>query len=77
MRLILSLAYLVLEIARAPEDLVSFKTLFAVTFAVYAGLIVAYRSQTRIRSSALSIQFGDLLFTVLLVLLARELSNTR
>ena len=37
MRLILSLAYLVFEIARAPEDLVSFKTLFAVAFAVYAG----------------------------------------
>ena len=70
-RLTLSLAYLVLEIARAPEDLISFKTLFAVAFAAYAGLIVAYRSQVRIRSSALSIQFGDLLFTVLLVLMAR------
>ena len=70
-RLILSLAYLILELARAPEELVSFKTLFAVAFAVYAALIVVYGSRVRIRSSALSIQFGDLLFTVLLVLLAR------
>ncbi len=70
-RLTLSLAYLILELARAPEDLISFKTLLSVAFAAYAILIVVYRSQVRIRSSALSIQFGDLLFTVLLVLMAK------
>ena len=71
LRLVLALAYLVLEVLADPSDASIFKTLLAILFAVYSTLIVAYKSTAQVRSYSLWIQFGDLLFAVLLVLSAR------
>ena len=72
LRLVLALAYLVLEVLADPSDASIFKTPLAILFTVYSTLIVAYKSTAQVRSYALWIQFGDLLFAVLLVLAARS-----
>ena len=71
LRLVLALAYLSLEVLVDPSNASFFKTLISILFAIYSGLIVAYKSTAQVRSYALWIQFGDLLFAVLLVLVAR------
>ena len=71
LRLVLALAYLSLEVLVDPPNASFFKTLISILFAIYSALIVAYKSTAQVRSYALWIQFGDLLFAVLLVLLAR------
>ena len=71
LRLLLALAYLTLEVLLDPANAPVFKTSISILFGIYSGLIVAYRSTVQVRSFALWIQFGDLLFAVLLVLAAR------
>lgn len=70
-RLVLALAYGAREVVLPFLEVSAFKLAVAAVFAVYAVLIMTYKSRAEVRSLALSIQFGDLLFTVLLVLLAR------
>ena len=70
LRLVLALAYLTLEVLLDPANAPVFKTSISILFGIYSGLIMAYRSTVQVRSFALWIQFGDLLFAVLLVLAA-------
>ena len=71
LRLVLALAYLTLEVLVDPSNTSFFKTLVSILFGIYSGLILAYKTTAQVRSYALWIQFGDLLFAVLLVLAAR------
>jgi signal transduction histidine kinase len=70
LRLVIAIAYLTLEVMFNPAGTRSFKVLISIVFMVYGSLIFAYRSQSELRNFAVSIQFADLILTVIMVLLS-------
>jgi len=70
LRLVIAAAYLILEVFLNPGDASSFKILCSLLFGAYSILIFVYREQPELRNFAVSIQYTDLIFTVILVLLS-------
>ncbi len=70
LRLCLALAYLGVEVILQAGQVASGKLIAASLFTAYSTLLLFYRTDTRVRGSAGSIQFTDLICMVVLMLLS-------